>query len=102
MIESRVHASVGSLPLLQREFDALVSFAFHEGNVCGTNRETICGDLTASPPRYSSVGSDMMIYDTNGHGTVLCGTWVRLNDENQMWTSGDYTRSYPNPPAGCQ
>jgi hypothetical protein len=55
-------------------------------------------DLRANPPRYSKVAKDLRIYDTDGHGHVVCGLYRRRLDEGRIWTSGDYARHSPKCP----
>ena len=96
--EARLKAAIGTVPLLQQEFDASSSFVFNLGAICGTGFETICADLRAKPPNYAKAAKDLKLYDTDGHGHVVCGLYRRRIDEGQMFTSGDYTRQSPKCP----
>lgn len=75
-----------SVPLAQREFDALVDFSFNLG--AGTlNRSTLRNVLNAG--NYQMVPDEMMRF-VNAGGRPLPGLISRRSDDAQLWRNGVY------------
>ncbi len=93
-----LRSSVGSTPLHQHEFDAVMSLTFNVG--IGTfNTTNVRADLVASPPNYSAVPNHMLSIVYAG-GQKLCGLYRRRIDEGNMFRSAVYARTYPTCPTG--
>jgi GH24 family phage-related lysozyme (muramidase) len=92
-VTSGLRRELGSTPLRQHEFDALVSFVYNIGVGTHTWGEGFLGsavydDLTASPPRYSAVPDHFLTWTNDG---LLRPRRVL---EGNLFRSG----TYPDPP----
>lgn len=86
-----VNTMVSSLNLTQCQFDALVSFAYN----CGANAlkfSTLLKDIKANAP-MEKIKEDFLMW-CNCNGKRALGLYRRRYDEFEMYSNGDYTRTY--------
>ncbi len=88
--ERRLKSSLGSVPMTQREFDALWDFVFNRGSISAKTSPSTYAAMTANPPRYGDVPA---ILRANGD-TLIKGLCNRRYDEAQTFAGGDYARNY--------
>ncbi len=88
--ERRLKSSLGSVPMTQREFDALFDYIFNRGSITATTSPGVYAAMTASPPNYAAVGP---LLRSNGNGLTR-GLCDRRYDEADLFEGGRYDRSY--------
>lgn len=95
-----IRAALGSTPLHQHEFDALVSFTYNVGaGDEGFGDSNVRADLEADPPDYDAVPDHLMEY-INVDDVPVCGLYVRRSLEGQVFASGTYDGDEPECPEG--
>jgi GH24 family phage-related lysozyme (muramidase) len=91
-----IRTRLGSTPLRQGEFDALVSFVYNIG-LGNFDISSVKRDLSADPPDYSAVPADMRKFVKSG-GVFLCGLYKRRVNEGHLFETGSYTITSPACP----
>jgi GH24 family phage-related lysozyme (muramidase) len=92
-------AGIPATPLTQPQFDALIDWTYNEGPAYITRRSSVRTALRASPPQYSAVPRDLMLY-VIASGKKLCSLYRRRASEVSMWSTGSYARLSPTCPPG--
>jgi GH24 family phage-related lysozyme (muramidase) len=87
--ERRLKSSLGTVPMSQREFDALWDYVFNRGSITASTSPAVYAAMTANPPRYADVPG---ILQANGR-TLIKGLCDRRYDEAQTFAGGDYARN---------
>lgn len=93
--ERRLKSSLGTVPMSQREFDALFDYVFNRGSLTATNSPNTYAAMTDSPPRYADVPGYL---EANGR-TLIRGLCNRRYDEADTFRGGGYDRSSVCPSA---
>ena len=88
--ERRLKQSLGSVPMSQREYDALFDYVFNRGSITASTSPGIYSAMTASPPRYGDVAP---LLEANGNASSA-GLCDRRHDEAEVFRGGRYDRSY--------
>jgi GH24 family phage-related lysozyme (muramidase) len=96
----RIHTTLRSTPLRQSEFDALVSFIYSIGTG-SFDEASVKRDLTAAPPNYSAVPTDMRRWATINH-RFACGLYKRRVNEGHLFSTGSYTVTSPPCPSSTK
>lgn len=87
--ERRLKSTLGTVPMTQREFDALWDYVFNRGSLTATNSPDIYVAMTASPPRYADVPGYLQ---ANGR-PLIRGLCNRRYDEADTFGGGGYDRT---------
>ena len=86
--ERRLKQSLGSVPMSQREYDALFDYVFNRGSITASSSPGIYAAMTASPPRYGDV-APLLEANGNAQASGLCD---RRHDEAEVFRGGRYDR----------
>jgi peptidoglycan hydrolase-like protein with peptidoglycan-binding domain len=87
--------------LSQQQFDALVSFTYNVGagdparGIQGFSTSTLHKDVISGNASNEKITADFQAWDYC-NGQPLLGLWRRRTDEANMYTQGNYERTYQN------
>lgn len=88
--ERRLKFSLGSVPMSQREFDAVFDYIFNRGSLTATTSPQMYAALTSNPPRYADV---VAILRANGD-TLMRGLCDRRYVEAALFAGGGYDTTH--------